>query len=710
MTNQDDWRSDRSKDPFEDSGLGERQDEFEAENDPFRDSSHDPEDYADILAEVVRLQNKKASWFSTILILLFSGVIFFAIGGAAWSWKLAGMLIPILAFHEMGHYLAMLVFKYRNMRMFFIPFLGAAVSGQNYNVAGWKKAVVALMGPVPGICAGIVLGIVGYFVDQKLLIEAAALTVFLNGFNLLPVLPLDGGWVLHATLFSRHWILDIGFRVIAALLLTVGGLALGGKFLMYFGIAMLFGIPLAYRTAKVADRLRGEGWGVHSGDAQTIPLATAIRIIDELRELLTGKLKDKQIAQLTLQTFERMNATPPGVLATIALVGVHFFAFIFSVVFALIFFLAQHADLKDVFQQAAIMPTNVYDCGEMAEWRGPQVTAFDKEPNVITATFASHEKAEDAFAELTAKLPPNSLARVFGQSVFVTLPADQALLDNWVHQIEMMKSVKVQIDDDGFHTTWTMVCIAPSGKEAERIRKEVEHYFQLSNQCQLIPPWSTRHGLTPEQRKVRETWTRLRNAEFEIYKDPRMVERTNKRRELMRALGRRGAQKGPEADERRRKLVEFDAEQVKLQTQIRDEMFAEIARKDPNGIDLELIALYKQQPRFRFSEEGEDDEPIGKDEAKKRDDEWRAWNLQIGARMGQLPLENGEPRNGENGESVTGGFPVQTGLLLRFQFLNFDRVDEGVPALAKWLCSQRCLDIKYGLESSDRFDGEIWDE
>ena len=75
-------------------------------------------------------------------------------------------LIPILLFHEFGHYVAMRVFGYQDLRMFFIPLFGAAVSGRHYNVPGWKKAIVSLAGPVPGIGLGVALGAVSAMTGQ----------------------------------------------------------------------------------------------------------------------------------------------------------------------------------------------------------------------------------------------------------------------------------------------------------------------------------------------------------------------------------------------------------------------------------------------------------------------------------------------------------------------------------------------------------------
>jgi hypothetical protein len=169
-----------------------------------------PEDAA-VLVELERLQNHRASWWTTLLILAVSVFLFVAAMHTGQARELVWIFVPVIAFHELGHYLAMRRFGYRNLRMFFIPFFGAAVSGRHYNVAGWKKAVVALMGPVPGIVGGGALGVAGLALGLPALTGAALLMLILNGFNLLPLLPLDGGWVVHAVLFVRHPVLDVLF-------------------------------------------------------------------------------------------------------------------------------------------------------------------------------------------------------------------------------------------------------------------------------------------------------------------------------------------------------------------------------------------------------------------------------------------------------------------------------------------------------------------
>jgi hypothetical protein len=69
-------------------------------------------------------------------------------------------LVAVIALHEAGHALGMRMFGFSNVRMFFIPFFGAAVTGSARSAATWKEAIVTLMGPLPGIVLGSILVLV----------------------------------------------------------------------------------------------------------------------------------------------------------------------------------------------------------------------------------------------------------------------------------------------------------------------------------------------------------------------------------------------------------------------------------------------------------------------------------------------------------------------------------------------------------------------
>src|SRR6185503_11851369 len=86
------------------------------------------------------------------------------------------------------------------------------------------------------------------------------LLVTLNGFNLLPILPLDGGHVLHATLFCRNRWLDVVFRGLAIAGLVGLGILGGGRLLVYIAISLAVGLPLAFKLARITDDLRRQSF------------------------------------------------------------------------------------------------------------------------------------------------------------------------------------------------------------------------------------------------------------------------------------------------------------------------------------------------------------------------------------------------------------------------------------------------------------------
>jgi Zn-dependent protease len=242
----------------------------------------------------------------------------------------------VLALHESGHYVAMRYFGYRNLRMFFIPFFGAAVSGRHYNVAGWKKALVALAGPVPGILIGVPLGLLGVALQEPMLMQVALVLLILNGFNLLPFLPLDGGWVVHAVLFVRHPVLDVLFRVVAAVGLLGVALLTGNWMLAGLSVFMLIALPLAWRLANIAHRLRREGLAAVSADAESIPLQTALTILAAVRPALPAQAPAKMLAQNVANVFEALNAAPPSALATVGLLALHAGSFLLALVMTMV--------------------------------------------------------------------------------------------------------------------------------------------------------------------------------------------------------------------------------------------------------------------------------------------------------------------------------------------------------------------------------------
>lgn len=126
------------------------------------------------------------------------------------SYKMLLIITAIVIFHELGHFLAMKYYKYNELGIFFIPLLGAYVSGTKREVSQRQSAVIILAGPLPGIIVGIALlladrnSATGYYPFNVELSQIAWLAIILNLLNLLPVYPLDGGQLLNRVFLDEE--------------------------------------------------------------------------------------------------------------------------------------------------------------------------------------------------------------------------------------------------------------------------------------------------------------------------------------------------------------------------------------------------------------------------------------------------------------------------------------------------------------------------
>lgn len=171
----------------------------------------------------------------------------FAAGSlAAYSWlfsiEFAIALIFCLVFHEYGHIKAMKYFGLKTKGIYLIPFVGGlALSDDKINTR-WKDIVISIMGPFFGLILSIVC-LVGYWLtDIELLAGLAVFNALLNLFNMLPVLPLDGGHVLKSIAFS----INSRVGIVACAL----GAMLGVYVSYFFGLALL-GFLLAIGSVEI---------------------------------------------------------------------------------------------------------------------------------------------------------------------------------------------------------------------------------------------------------------------------------------------------------------------------------------------------------------------------------------------------------------------------------------------------------------------------
>ena len=160
--------------------------------------------YKVILKEIERIENPRTGMAYKLLVLVISVGLFIQMQVITGSVSGLAAILIVLFIHETGHLAAMKLSGYSNVQMFFIPFFGAAVSGREMKPGPVKKAVVSLMGPLPGIVLGFPALVISARTGIRQFREYGNISLVINMLNLLPFYPLDGGQLFDAILFSRR--------------------------------------------------------------------------------------------------------------------------------------------------------------------------------------------------------------------------------------------------------------------------------------------------------------------------------------------------------------------------------------------------------------------------------------------------------------------------------------------------------------------------
>lgn len=151
---------------------------------------------------------------SKVKLLTTSGTMLVSIAAYAliWGWKFAIGIVLLLLVHELGHVIQLRREGIEASAPMFIPFLGAVVSAKSLGDDATAEARVGLAGPVLG-SLGAALLIPAWLLTGEPFWQALAFTgFFLNLFNLLPVVPLDGGRAM-AAMAPWMWFLGLAAMI-----------------------------------------------------------------------------------------------------------------------------------------------------------------------------------------------------------------------------------------------------------------------------------------------------------------------------------------------------------------------------------------------------------------------------------------------------------------------------------------------------------------
>ena len=271
-------------------------------------------------------QKEEKSWTHALLVLGASLLLFTGIGLLNNPVMNLVILVAVLLVHEGGHYLGMRVFQYQNVQMYFIPLFGAAVSGKNEKVDGWKVAVVALLGPLPGLALGYLVGFAFLRRPDPWAGQLAYTLLLINGFNLLPFFPLDGGRFLNEVLFSRSRHLEVLFRILTGGLLALLGWSIGQWILIAAGSLVVLFSGHAFKISTLAQQARRRARALEEVTGSATEAVIPPQLLLDIRRAFPFVHSPKDYALQAKNVLEKLNARPPGLSATGALLGLYSFA------------------------------------------------------------------------------------------------------------------------------------------------------------------------------------------------------------------------------------------------------------------------------------------------------------------------------------------------------------------------------------------------
>jgi Zn-dependent protease len=279
---------------------------------------------AEVEEELKGLHERKPA---ALMGLLISVLVFLGTGMFGRDATAVLVIVFVVLIHELGHAFGMKMYGYRNVHMLFIPLMGAVTSGTPKNPSNAQKAVVSLLGPLPGLLLGGLFWVLFSTSRVELCGEIGRTFLFLNLFNLLPLAPLDGEKFFEYLLFARHAKLELAFKILTTFLLGLVAFRLKSPLLGILAVLGILSLKRQYLNASLAQKLRRELGSATSSEGE-IPREILTSIKVQLEQQSSERERTaKIIARNILDVWQRARGRAPSVKATLGLLSLYFGTF-----------------------------------------------------------------------------------------------------------------------------------------------------------------------------------------------------------------------------------------------------------------------------------------------------------------------------------------------------------------------------------------------
>jgi len=136
----------------------------------------------------------------------------------AFGWPFAAGFIVLLFVHEMGHLIAARMVGLKVGLPVFIPFMGALIALKEAPRNAWIESIVGVGGPLLGSLGAAAVASCYYLTGNQIFLVLGYTGFFLNLFNLIPIVPLDGGRIVSAI---SPWLWVVGLVILVPYLIML---------------------------------------------------------------------------------------------------------------------------------------------------------------------------------------------------------------------------------------------------------------------------------------------------------------------------------------------------------------------------------------------------------------------------------------------------------------------------------------------------------
>jgi len=165
-------------------------------------------------------------------------------------------LFFVILVHEMGHFIGMKIFGFKDSKIMYFPMLSDLIKQKTEIISQKQRLITLLFGPLPGILIGFLL--LQYFIghpNNDLVLNLATLFLGVNLVSLLPLDPLDGGKIISTMFFHKIPKFNMYFVLVSSIIWIVIGFYFEVYILMIFGFMMGLKVRSIQKNLTIHDEL-----------------------------------------------------------------------------------------------------------------------------------------------------------------------------------------------------------------------------------------------------------------------------------------------------------------------------------------------------------------------------------------------------------------------------------------------------------------------